>query len=59
MSALIKIIPFSAEISRKQWSKQSMSSCSPGCSGGMGVREVARLYNLPYETLRRRGRLGM
>ena len=39
---------------RKQWSKESMIAAVESVEGGMGVREAARLYNLPYETLRRR-----
>ena len=54
MSALIRIFPFSAEMSRKLWSKESMAAALQDVQGGMGVREAGRLYNLPYETLRRR-----
>ena len=39
---------------RKQWSSESMAAAIEMIEGGMGVREASRLYNLPYETLRRR-----
>ena len=31
-----------------------MEAAMKGIEGGMGVREASRLYNIPYETLRRR-----
>ena len=31
-----------------------MAAARQDVKGGMSVREAARLYNLPYETLRRR-----
>lgn len=39
---------------RKQWSNESMAGALKGVEDSMGVREAARLYNLPYETLGRR-----
>ena len=39
--------------SRKQWSKGSMAAALQDVKDGMNVQEAARLYNLPYETLRR------
>ena len=39
---------------RQQWSKESMVAALQDVKDGMGVREASRLYNLPYETLRRR-----
>ena len=41
-------------MSRKQWSKESMAAALQNVREGMNVREAARLYNLPFETLRRR-----
>ena len=46
--------PFSADMSRKQRSKESMAAALQDVRGGMSVREAAKLYNLPFETLRRR-----
>ena len=45
---------FLAGMSRKQWSKESMAAALQSVREGTNVREVARLYNLPFETLRRR-----
>ena len=45
--------PFSANMSRNQWSKESMAAALQDVRGGMSVREAAKLYNLPFETLRR------
>ena len=45
--------PFSADMSRKQWSKESMAAALQDVRGGMSVQEAAKLYNLPFETLRR------
>ena len=42
------------QVPRKQWSKESMAAALQDVKDGMGVREASRLYNLPYETLRRR-----
>ena len=42
------------QVSRKQWSKESMVAALQDVKDGINVREAARLYNLPYETLRRR-----
>ena len=40
---------------RKQWSLESMAVAEENVtSSKMGLREAARLYNLPLETLRRR-----
>ena len=39
-------------MSLKQWSKKSMAAALQNVREGM--REAARLYNLPFETLRRR-----
>ena len=39
---------------RQQWSKESMAAALQDVKDGMGVREASRLYNLPFETLRRR-----
>ena len=39
---------------QKQWSKESMAAALESVEGGMGVREASRLYNIPFETLRRR-----
>ena len=39
---------------RKQLSKESMAAALESVEGGMGVREASRLYNIPFETLRRR-----
>ena len=39
---------------RKLWTKESMIAAVKCVEDGMGVREASRLYNLPYETLRRR-----
>ena len=50
-SGKLEFLPFSAEMPHKQW---SMVAALQDVQGGMGVREAARLYNLPYETLRRR-----
>ena len=43
-----------SKLERKQWSKESMAAALKGIEDGMGIREASRLYNLPYETLRRR-----
>ena len=40
---------------RKLWSEESMIAATKSVlQGDLGVRESARLYNVPYETLRRR-----
>jgi len=39
---------------RKQWSAESMVAAIQAVEEGKGLREAARLYNLPVETLRRR-----
>ena len=39
------------QVSHKQWSKESMAAALQDVRGGMSVRETARLYNLPVETL--------
>jgi len=39
---------------RKLWSKESMVAAVKSVEDGMGIREAARLYNIPFETLRRR-----
>ena len=39
---------------RKLWTKESMAVAVRSVKGGMGIREVSRLYNISYETLRRR-----
>ncbi len=39
---------------RKQWTKESMAAAVKCVENDMGIREASRLYNLPYETLRRR-----
>ena len=39
---------------RKLWTKESMVAAVKCVKDGMGIREASRLYNLPYETLRRR-----
>ena len=44
----------SAEPKRKLWSNESMTLAVKAGREGMGLREGARLYNVPHETLRRR-----
>ena len=44
----------SAEPKRKLWSNESMTLAVKAVREGMGLREGARLYNVPHETLRRR-----
>lgn len=39
---------------RKLWSKESMEAAVKAVEEGMRLREAARLYNVPHETLRRR-----
>jgi len=39
---------------RKQWSTESMLAAVEKVGDGMGLREAARLFNVPVETLRRR-----
>ena len=39
---------------RKLWSPESMEAAVKHCHSGMGLREAARLFNVPVETLRRR-----
>ena len=39
---------------RKQWSVGSTRAGVKGVEEGMGLREAARLHNVPVETLRRR-----
>ena len=39
---------------RKQWTIESMEAGLKAVQEGMGLRQAVRLYNLPYETLRRR-----
>lgn len=39
---------------RKQWSCESMEAAKSVNEEGMGLRQSARLYNVPVETLRRR-----
>lgn len=41
-------------MSCKQWSKESMAAALHDVNdSAMSVHEAARLYNLPYETLKR------
>ena len=39
---------------RKLWSSESMAGAVEGYQRGLGLREAARLYNVPVESLRRR-----
>lgn len=39
---------------RKVWTKESMATAVRSVEAGMGIREASRLYNIPFETLRRR-----
>ena len=36
------------------WTKESMAAAVTNEETGMGIREAPRLYNIPFETLRRR-----
>ena len=36
------------------WTKGSMAAAVRNVEAGMGIREASRLYNIPFETLRRR-----
>ena len=44
------------QVSHKQWSKESMAAAlqDEKKKNGISVQEAARVYNLPYETRRRR-----
>ena len=43
-----------ANAKRKQWSQESMYAAVKAVNEGNGLRETARLFNLPVESLRRR-----
>ena len=45
---------FLSKPKRKLWSDESMAAAVRSVREGMGLRESARLYNVPIETLRRR-----
>ena len=45
---------FLSKPKRKLWSDESMAATVRSAREGMGLRESARLYNVPIETLRRR-----
>jgi len=43
-----------ADRKRKQWSEESMEAATNGVQNEkMTIREASRLYNVPFETLRR------
>ena len=35
---------------RKLWSQESMAAATKAVEQGLGLREAARLYNIPHET---------
>lgn len=41
---------------RKQWSQESMVAALKDIEEGMGIRQAAKLYNVPFETLRHRAK---
>ena len=50
----LKMSGFLSKPKQKLWSDESMAAAVRSVREGMGLRESARLYNVPIETLRRR-----